>query len=114
MNAISRMTTERILTRGDAPRERRYCKECGNPFWPSRHGQDFCPKSTCRSTFHQRRASRGTQLYDLAMEWRGKRRKGLFTELCRILDDWLYEDRERAKAHKVIREAHRRQLREGR
>jgi predicted nucleic acid-binding Zn ribbon protein len=86
----------------DTPKEPRkpplaHCRECGAPFYLLKADQAFCGVK-CRQTFHKRRYERGAQLYDFAMEWRGKRLKGGFTQLCRIIDDWLREDRERAQA----------------
>lgn len=94
-----------ILPSG-APMPLRYCKECGRPFYPTRRDQDYCT-SKCRQTLHKRRYERGAKLYDFAMEWRGKRVRGGFTELCRIIDDWLRDERDRRKAHAEIRAAYK-------
>ncbi|MBF0305167.1 MAG: hypothetical protein HQL41_05915 [Alphaproteobacteria bacterium] len=77
-----------------------HCRECGAPFWLMKTDQAFC-RNACRQAFHKRRYERGAQLYDFAMEWRGKRLRGGFTRLCRIIDDWLRENRERADARKA-------------
>lgn len=100
-----------ISVRGAAPKVR-FCRECGAPFYPGRTGQEFC-KPGCRTRHHRRRYDRGAQLYDFAMEWRGKRLKGGFTRLCQMIDGWLADERQRGKEHARIREAHRRQAKQG-
>ena len=101
-----------IVVRGAPPLPMRYCGECGNPYWPTRQDQDFCG-TACRQNFHKRRYQRGAELYDFAMDWRGKRRKGGFTEFCRIVDEWLRDERDRRARHAKIREAHQRQMKGG-
>ena len=91
-----------VRPRGFVPRPR-YCKECGHPFYPARHDQDYC-RPKCRQAWHKRRYERGAQLYDFAMAWRGKRLKGGFTRLCQMLDEWLRDERDRRKACKRLRE----------
>jgi predicted nucleic acid-binding Zn ribbon protein len=102
-----------LVPKGIPPRPVDFCKECGNPYYPRREDQEFCG-GTCRSKFHKRRQQRGTELYDFAMDWRGKRRKGGFTALCQMLDDWLRDNRVRKDAHRRIREAWNRQQKEQR
>ena len=72
----------------------RCCLECGASFLPIRRDQEFCLPA-CRQSYHKRRYERGAQLYDRAMKFRGKREKVSFTKLCKLLDDWLFEDRMR-------------------
>jgi len=99
-------TTEKPIIARGAPLGVRFCRECGLPFHPTRVDQDFCA-TKCRQTLHHRRSMRGVALYDFAMEWRGKRLKGGFTELCRIIDEWLRDERDRRKAHASIRAAYK-------
>jgi len=101
-----------IKPKGTPPRTIGYCRECGHPFHPGRHDQEYCG-NTCRKTFHKRRYERGAQLYDFAMEWRGKRLKGGFTQLCQIIDDWLREERERRNQHKELKRAYENQQKGG-
>ncbi len=97
-----------IQVRTLAPAEVRYCRECGQPYHPSRHDQEFC-RPHCRQTHHKRRYERGAILYDFAMKWRGKRTKGGFTEFCQMVDEWLRAERHRRLQHKGIKEAHKKQ-----
>lgn len=76
------------------------CPECGAAFWKTRADRKFCG-DRCKRDHHRRREARGTELYDFAMAWRGKRLAGGFTELCRLLDGWLAEDRERKRRVKA-------------
>lgn len=98
------MTSPAVTIRGTAPVPR-YCSDCGQPFWPRREDQEFC-RTACRQAHHGRRKQRGLELYDLAMAFRRERRKGGFTEVCRLLDDWIRQDRLTAKAHRTIRKGH--------
>jgi len=93
-----------IRPKGIPPRPVSFCRECGHPYWPRRDDQEYC-SSTCRSKYHKRRYERGAQLYDFAMEWRGKRLKGGFTRLCQIIDEWLRDERERRRANRKVRDA---------
>lgn len=82
----------------------RFCRECGHPFYPQRVDQEFCD-TPCRKEHHQRRARRGTEVYDLVMTWRRDRIRGAFSALTQTVSNWLAEDRTRDAAHKAIREA---------
>jgi hypothetical protein len=100
--------TRAIKPKGTPPRGVCFCRECGHPFYPRREDQEYCAY-TCRTRYHKRRYERGAQLYDFAMEWRGKRLKGGFTQLCQIVDEWLRDQRDRRKAHKEIKTEFERQ-----
>lgn len=82
----------------------RYCQECGAPFYPARQDQVFCA-AVCRREHHHRREGRATQLYDFAMDWRAKRGRGGFAEMCQIIDGFRAEDRARKAKHAEIRAA---------
>ena len=88
-----------------------FCQECGQPFYPQRRDQSFC-RPVCRQTLHRRRYERGAALYDFAMDWRGKRLRGGFTALCKMLDDWLHDERQRRAQHKALRDAYEAQQKE--
>jgi hypothetical protein len=99
MNAITQPVTKSVTP---PPPQLRYCKECGEGFYPRRDDQDFHNR-TCRQKWHARRQKRGMELIDFALEWRGKRLKGGFTKFCQMVDEWLREDRAHAKANKAKR-----------
>lgn len=82
----------------------RPCRECSSPFNPisaGRHGlisrpdQEFC-SSSCRLVWHNRRKSRGAELYDLFRALRRERRVAgeldLWTAICRLETKWHEED----------------------
>lgn len=94
---------DQIRPRGTPPKIR-YCQECGHPFWPTRPHQQFC-RTKCRSDKHHRDERRGAELLDFALEWRRKRLKGGFTRLTQMVDRYLAEDRDRAKAIEAKRKA---------
>ncbi len=99
-----------LKPKGAPPRPVSFCKECTDPYWPTRRDQEFCT-SACRMKYHKRRSERGARLYDLAMEWRVQRRPGGFKRFCQLLDDWLRDDRRRAKARDLVRKAWQKQER---
>ena len=100
-----------IKVKGIPPRPVDFCSECGHPYYPRLEAQEFCG-TPCRNKFHKRRQKRGTELYDFAMRWRGKRLKGGFTALCQMVDDWLRDDKARRQEHRAIRDAFKKQQRE--
>lgn len=71
------------------------CHECGASFTARRHDACFC-STPCRKTFHNRRAVRGAEMYDLFRALRRERSKAsslnLWTELCRLELRWFEED----------------------
>lgn len=77
---------------------KRKCAECRTPFQPRRHCDVFCSKD-CRKDNHNREYLRGRAVYRVAYHWRKGRgqgdAKGLFQEMCRIIDEWTAEDHER-------------------
>lgn len=76
------------------------CRECGATFCAQRYGQEFCGPG-CRRSFHNRKARRGAQLYDLMMALRFERPRpkelGAWSLLCRFAAACkAADDRERA------------------
>lgn len=72
------------------------CLECGEKFKASRdHEQLFC-SSACRSTWNNRRKSRGAEVYDLFMTMRFDRAnaEGVWAVMCRMASEWNAEDKE--------------------
>ncbi|WP_044558706.1 hypothetical protein [Azospirillum sp. B4] len=80
------------------------CAECGEDYQPTRIDAAFC-SAYCRKAHNDRRKERGLALIDAALEWRGKRQKGGFLKFCRLVDQFLRDDRERKAAQKAAREA---------
>jgi hypothetical protein len=74
------------------------CRECGRPL-VNKQAQ-FCGPG-CRADFHNRRAKRGAEIFDLAMAWRFDRRRAkkekALSAMCRMLGQFRGEDwRDRA------------------
>jgi hypothetical protein len=67
------------------------CRECGNSFSAQRATSEFC-STNCRTQFHNRRALRGAQLYDLIMTMRYDRAAGAWSMLCRMAASFKIED----------------------
>jgi len=98
-------TPDPIKPKGIPPRGVCFCRECGHPYYAKREDQEYC-STKCRQNFHRRRYDRGAELYDFAMNWRGKRLKGGFTILCQILDEWLRQEKTRKAKCQKIRKAY--------
>jgi hypothetical protein len=75
------------------------CRECGHPVRTKR-ASAFC-SAKCRATYHNRRACRGADLYDLVMGLRfdrvGAEAAGVWSLMCRMAASFRAED-ERARA----------------
>lgn len=76
------------------------CQECGVTYKPRLMGSGFC-STPCRKAFHNRRAIRGAQLYDLFMALRNDREAAsnarVWKFMCRLAADYREEDvKERA------------------
>jgi hypothetical protein len=73
----------------------RQCRECGSGFSSTRAHSEFCDGS-CRRAFHNRKARRGAQLFDLVMALRFDRRRakelGAWSLLCRMATAFRAED----------------------
>lgn len=76
------------------------CRECGKPYWPRRHDQTFCT-ANCRKTAHNREMTRASKVYRALYHWRRNRgqgdAKGLFQDVCRIVDRWTQEDKAKGR-----------------
>lgn len=71
------------------------CRECGEPFDTKRTDAYFC-STPCRKTFNNRKATRGAQMYDAAMQWRAERGetgKIAMSELCHVLSGFIAADK---------------------
>jgi len=82
---------------------KRTCRECGAALVAQRDSWELCGPSRWRA-FHNRKATRGAQLYDLVMAWRfdrtGSAAVGAQSLLCRIAAVLKAEDdRERPGLH---------------
>lgn len=78
---------------------KRYCAECKAVFQPRRATIDLFCCAEHRRLNHNREYLRGRSAYRALYHWRKGRgqgdAKGLFQELCRIVDEWVREDKER-------------------
>ncbi len=61
------------------------CRECGQPFEPSRRARLFCT-SVHRIAYNNRRRLYGGAMFDLVMEWRFDRERGssALADLCAL------------------------------
>ncbi len=76
--------------------EQRTCDECGTVLQGTntagrRSIARFCG-SMCKRKYNNRRATRGSMIYDLAMRWRKDRRKEDLTNLCHQLGLFISQD----------------------
>jgi hypothetical protein len=71
------------------------CRECGIGFAAHRAGSFYC-SAKCRSRFHNRRAQRGAELFDLFMAMRFDRASaeaaGAWSLMCRMAAAFKCED----------------------
>lgn len=71
------------------------CQECAQAFQAKRAHASFCC-AACRTSFNNRRHVRGAEIYDLFMMMRYERGvaqlKGVWKLMCRIAEEWRYED----------------------
>lgn len=78
------------------PRRMCRCRECGATYPQGKKRSDFCSKE-CRRDFNNRRAKRGVEIYDLAMELRFDRDRaqedGTWSLFCNCLSRFNDEDR---------------------
>ena len=85
------------------PPATRTCKECGQNFRATRKAARFCSPA-CRTSFLNRRAMRGSILYDLYMAHRWERdeakRLGVLKAMNRLASDWRREDREKREGRR--------------
>ena len=78
------------------PERKRPCLECGGSFAARRREAEFCCDA-CRKAFHNRRLTRGAELYDLLMLHRFERDTardmGAQSLMNRMASVWREEDR---------------------
>lgn len=71
------------------------CQECSKPFQSSKRHAAFC-STACRMAWNNRRAQRGSELYDLVMCMRYERglakALGLWSIVCHLCQLWKAED----------------------
>lgn len=71
------------------------CRECGQQFECQRSTALYCG-TKCRSTWNNRRAMRGAEMYDLVMAMRYEREeakaKGVWGFLCRMAQNFRQAD----------------------
>jgi hypothetical protein len=75
----------------------RCCQECGTPLTDRDPRAVMC-SANCRKIWHNRRMTRGAELYDLFMAMRYERGMakvyGLWALMCRMGQAWREEDRQ--------------------
>ncbi len=80
---------------------KRTCKECQNPFAAKVASAVFC-SAPCRKVHSNRRAMRGAEIYDLAMEWRFARdvatERKTYSHLCTLLG--RFNDKDKAEGRR--------------
>lgn len=73
-------------------RARGLCRECQTPKNERRSLAEFC-SDKCRSDFHNRSKVQGAQIISVAKRWRRYRRSGDLSLLCKLLGDFVREDK---------------------
>lgn len=77
------------------------CADCGAAgIRVAQAGSSFC-SDTCRHRFHNRRKKHGSVICDAAKRWRRDRTPGALSELTRIVDNCLHEDREAGRRRTI-------------
>lgn len=74
------------------------CLECRTPKNEKRSLAHFC-STPCRTTYHNRAKVRGAAIIHQAIVWRRFRRKGDFTKLVKLIDDFAREDKAAGRTH---------------
>ena len=72
-----------------------HCTDCGAPYWAIQPDQRFC-SPVCRRHWHGRAQVRGAQVYHMLYLWRRHRGKAdgpSLSEITRVVDRWLAEDK---------------------
>ncbi|GAB4368239.1 MAG: hypothetical protein Kow00114_27410 [Kiloniellaceae bacterium] len=80
----------------------RFCRECGQPFYPKRVDQACC-STPCRTARHDRERNHGRALYRLVTAWRLDRSKGALSDLTQYADLIAQEERSRRARNAEIR-----------
>lgn len=71
----------------------RVCLECNAPFWPRRADATYCCNE-CKTKGYNLEVSRARSVYRILYHWRNGSLSGAFTEISRMVDGWIREDRE--------------------
>ncbi len=79
-----------------------WCRECGAPFYVWRNDMAFC-RPQCRRDNHKRRYKWGGLLYDMVLAWRVDRIAKGWSKMTQLADQIAKEERDRRKAHAMIR-----------
>lgn len=75
----------------------RTCVECGESYRMARWNARFCsPK--CKDRWFAKARSRGAPLYRAAIRWRRDRDPAAFSEMTWLLDQWIRDDQDAARA----------------
>jgi hypothetical protein len=76
------------------------CRECGASYPRRAKPSEFCSQA-CRRIYNNRRAMRGAEIYDLAMEMRFDRKtakeRRTFSHLCTLLGRFNEDDKARGR-----------------
>lgn len=74
----------------------RTCCECGETFQTKRREAEFC-KTECRKVYHNRRMTRGAELYDLFMTLRFDRShakdEAIWSQMCAVASAYRDADK---------------------
>lgn len=70
------------------------CDNCMALYYPKAVDQRFC-QARCLRRYNARQSGRGRILVEHAMLWRLSRKGFYLTEISRLIDKWLEEDRKR-------------------
>ena len=82
----------------------RPCKECGDQFRVGRSDQVFC-EAKCRDRWWHRARTRGGEAYEALVGWRvsrGTDKRHSISELARIVDIWIDQDKLLGRATKGV------------
>lgn len=88
-------------------RPHRICPQCGSDYVAHHGRQNFCT-TICKTTFHDTNAKRGKVAMAFVQTWRTGKRGATedtsfaFTQLCKMLDTWNAQDRERGRKPELV------------
>lgn len=94
------MSDIQLAAAATEPTRMHHCRECGTAYPLRAKPSEFCSLE-CRRTFNNRRAMRGSEIYDLAMEMRFDRKtakaRKTFSHLCTLLGRFHDDDKARGR-----------------
>jgi hypothetical protein len=89
-----------IVASGSRPPRMRCCRECGASYPRGAKPSESC-SPVCRRVYNNRRAMRGAEIYDLAMEMRFDRKtakeRKTFSHLCTLIGRFNEDDKARGR-----------------